>query len=134
MKILFVCSGNAHRSPLAEALLKKSRPDLQVESAGLSVVIPVSSEVRRYLAGLKAEKYLKESPENLHTESLNEYDLIIAMQQQHKDVIASICPRCESKTIVWNIRDPYGLSSIEAERIYEQIRTKVKMLAESLYC
>jgi predicted protein tyrosine phosphatase len=29
MRILFVCSGNAYRNPLAEALLRKLRPDLQ---------------------------------------------------------------------------------------------------------
>ena len=34
MKILFVCSGNACRSPLADALLKKLRPDVEVDSAG----------------------------------------------------------------------------------------------------
>ncbi|MCJ7431679.1 low molecular weight protein arginine phosphatase, partial [Candidatus Bathyarchaeota archaeon] len=49
MKVLFVCSGNAHRSPLAEALLKKMRPDLQVDSAGLRVAIPISDHVREYL-------------------------------------------------------------------------------------
>jgi hypothetical protein len=27
MRVLFVCSGNAHRSPLAEALLRKMRRD-----------------------------------------------------------------------------------------------------------
>jgi len=32
MKILFICSGNAYRSPLAEALLKKLRPDLEIET------------------------------------------------------------------------------------------------------
>ncbi|UCH71344.1 MAG: low molecular weight protein arginine phosphatase, partial [Candidatus Bathyarchaeota archaeon] len=34
MKVLFVCTGNSFRSPVAEALLKKLRNDLEVESAG----------------------------------------------------------------------------------------------------
>jgi len=33
MRVLFVCSGNAHRSPLAEALLRKMRPDRSIDRA-----------------------------------------------------------------------------------------------------
>jgi protein-tyrosine-phosphatase len=48
MRVLFGCIRNAHRHPLAEALMKKLRPDLQVESAGLHVTILISEEARRY--------------------------------------------------------------------------------------
>ncbi|MHA2405466.1 MAG: arsenate-mycothiol transferase ArsC, partial [Candidatus Hermodarchaeia archaeon] len=34
MKVLFVCTGNACRSPAAEALLKKFNPQIDVDSAG----------------------------------------------------------------------------------------------------
>jgi protein-tyrosine-phosphatase len=48
MRVLFGCIRNAHRHPLAEALMKKLRPDLQVESAGLHVTILIFEEARRY--------------------------------------------------------------------------------------
>jgi len=44
MRVLFVCSGNAHRSPLAEALLRKAKPDWVVDSAGLHVAILIADE------------------------------------------------------------------------------------------
>lgn len=132
MEVLFVCSGNAHRSPLAEALLKKMRPDLDVDSAGLHIAIPISEEARQYLTNKNAEKYLKKAPENLASKQLEKYDLIVAMQNQHKTAVLSRCPECESKIIVWNIEDPYFMSPKEAEKVYEKIEEKVKELAESL--
>ncbi len=132
MKVLFVCSGNAHRSPLAEALLKKLRPDVQADSAGIHVAIPISEQAKKYLAREDAEQYLKKTPESLGQKKLNEYDLIVAMEQRHKDAVIGRCPECADKILVWNIQDPYFLPPEYGEKIYEQIRQKVKELADSL--
>jgi protein-tyrosine-phosphatase len=132
MKVLFVCSGNAHRSPLAEALLKKLRPDLEVDSAGLHVAIPIAEEVKEYLAKENAEQHLKKVPESLEAKKLREYDLIVAMQQRHKNAVLSQCRECESKITVWNIEDPYFMPSEAAEKVYRQIEEKVKELANEL--
>lgn len=132
MKVLFVCSGNAHRSPLAEALLKKSRPDLQADSAGINTTIPISEEARKYLARINAEQHIKQVPETLDQKKLNDYDLIVAMEQRHKEAVLRRCPGCEDKVVVWNIQDPYFLPSRDAQKIYEQIREKVKELAKLL--
>jgi protein-tyrosine-phosphatase len=108
-----VCSGNAHRSPLAEALLKKMRPDLEVDSAGLHVAIPISTEVRNYLAKQNAEEYLKSTPETLAEKNLESYDIIVAMEQR-------------------NVEDPYFMAHDDAQRIYRKIEQKAEELAESL--
>ncbi len=132
MKVLFVCSGNAYRSPLAEALLKKLRPDLEVDSAGIHPAIPISEEARKYLARGNAVQYLKEAPEALESKQLDEYDLIVGMEPRHKDVILSKCPECNGKIVVWNIEDPYFLPSEYGEKIYRQIKERVTELANSL--
>ena len=133
MKVLFVCSGNAYRSPVAEALLKKLRPDVEVDSAGIHPpLIPISGAAREYLARENAEQYLKKVPEVLDSKQPNEYDLIVAMEPKHKGAVLIKYPECENKIVVWNIYDPYFLPQKCAQTIFEQIRQKVKELADSL--
>lgn len=132
LKVLFVCSGNAYRSPVAEALLKKFKPEIDVDSAGIHAVIPISEAAKKYLARENAEKYLKNAPEGLDSKQLGEYDLIVAMEPRHKDAVLSKCPECADKIVVWNIDDPYFLPHGHAEKIFRQIRQKVRELAVSL--
>jgi protein-tyrosine-phosphatase len=132
MKVLFVCSGNAHRSPLAEALLKKMRPDLEVDSAGIHIAIPVAEEVKEYLSKQDAEEYLKKSPEALHGKRLADYDVIVAMEERHKTQVLSMCPECKGKIVVWNVGDPYFMNREDALKVYEEIREKIAELARTL--
>ena len=117
-----MCSGNAHRSPLAEALLKKMEPSWEVDSAGLQVTIPTSEESREYLRKEGAEQCLKKAPESLRSKHLGEYDLIVAMEERHKNAILAQCPECKSKVVVWNIRDQYFLQGSEAEGSDDDIK------------
>jgi protein-tyrosine-phosphatase len=132
MKVLFVCYGNAHRSPLAEALLKKLRPDLEIDSAGLHVAIPVSMQVQEYLATRNALQYLKKTPQSIEEKNLRGYDLIVAMEQVHKNAILRVCPECENTIVEWDIEDPYFLKNEDARKIYAQIENKVRELAKLL--
>jgi len=131
MKVFFVCSGNAHRSPLAEALLRKMRRDWSVDSAGVHVAIPIAEEIREYLREENAEQYLKNSPESLGGKRLMDYDVIVAMEDRHRDYVLSLCPECEGKVVVWNVKDPYFMDRENAWKVYEQIREKVAELAKS---
>jgi len=131
MRVLFVCTGNAHRSPLAEALLRKAKPDWTVDSAGIHVVIPIADEIKEFLRGENAEQYLKKEPERLDGKWLGDFDVIVAMEDRHRDYVLSLCPECESKVVVWNVKDPYFMDKEDAWKIYKQIREKVAELAKS---
>lgn len=132
MRVLFVCSGNAHRSPLAEALLKKAKPDWVVDSAGIHVAIPIADEVREFLRRENAEQFLKSGPEGLGGKRLGDYDVILAMESRHRDCVLSLCPECEDKVVVWNVKDPYFMDKEDAEKVYEQIKEKVAELVKSM--
>ena len=87
MKILFICTGNSYRSPVAEALLKKVRGDLEVESAGTNSAGMIASNAKKFLEKENALKNLKGAPEGIDQKNLEKYDLIIAMKQNHKNEI-----------------------------------------------
>ena len=131
MKVLFVCSGNAYRSPLAEALLKKFRPDLEVDSAGVHIAIPISMQVREYLTKQNAAQYLKKTPQSIDEKDLKCYDLIVAMEHIHTKAVLRVCPECETRIVEWNIEDPYFLAHKDAKNVYTQIENEVEKIAKS---
>jgi len=132
MKILFVCTGNAYRSPVAEALLRKLNPEIEVDSAGVSPAIPIAEVAKKYLAGENAQKCLKAVPESLSQKNLNNYDLIVVMKPRHREVVLSRCPQCANKIAVWDINDPYFLPQGYTEKIFNEIKERVQELNLSL--
>jgi len=105
---------------------------MKVDSAGTNLAIPISEATKKYLARENAQKHLKKAPEGLDKKELKDYDLIIAMKPEHKDVILSKCPECANRIVVWNIDDPYFLPQGYEKKIFEQIKDKVLELANSL--
>jgi len=132
MKILFVCTGNSYRSPIAEALLKKVRGDLEVESAGTHPAGMIASNAKKFLEEENALKNLKGTPEGIDKKNLEEYDLIIAMKQNHKNEILRRCPQMEDRIEVWDIDDPINLPNGSDKEVFKEIKRKVSKLAESI--
>lgn len=83
-RVLFVCSGNIHRSQTAQELLKDAR-GLEVRSAG---TFPLSPRV-------------------VSKELVDWADIIFVMEEDHKDAILRICPEAEDKIVVLGIPDRY---------------------------
>ena len=70
-------------------------------------------------------------PESLGGKRLGDYDVIVAMEDRHRDYVLSLCPECEGKVVVWNVRNPYFMNREDAWKVYEQIKEKVAILAKS---
>ena len=130
MKVLFVCWGNAYRSPVAEALLKKLRPEWKIDSAGINPAGFISDLARQFLAEENAEKCLKDYPESLEEKKLSEYDIIVVMEEKLRRMVIERCPSCAGRIVVWNVEDPYFLPRREARRIFNLIKDKVSELAQ----
>ncbi len=131
-KVLFVCTGNGYRSPICEALLKKLRPDLYVDSAGTRITRKITKEAREYLKSEDALQYLKKAPESIDNKQLRQYNIIIAMEKRHSDAILKKCPECKNKMIVWDIPDKIFFLRGRTEKINNQMKKKVTAFAESL--
>jgi protein-tyrosine phosphatase len=132
VKVLFVCTGNACRSPLADALLKKLRPDIDVDSAGTYPYHKVVDSTKRYAEREGVSGFLKTVPDGLDSKNLLVYDLIVAMEREHARAVLDRAPDCVDKVVVWDINDPYQLSNRKASHEFDRIRNKVVQLAETL--
>jgi protein-tyrosine-phosphatase len=128
MNILFVCTGNACRSPAAEALLKQAELNLHVDSAGTHPHYEITEITRTYLRQHHADRFLKGQPESVASKDLDTFDLIVAMESCHCRFLLQHCPQCSEKIEVWNISDPYFLDPESATRVYDSLKQKVTKL------
>jgi protein-tyrosine-phosphatase len=103
-RILFVCTGNTCRSPMAESLLKnRNLSGVEVKSAGIFAVD--GSEASPNAKKVLDEQAIKHNHQaSMLTESLvNWSDYILTMTRGHKSSILSMYP--ESRAKVFTIKE-----------------------------
>ncbi len=102
--ILFVCTGNICRSPMAEALFRKataSRGEYVVVSAGLGAVDgqPASPNAVRALKELGID-HTRFRSQQLTAELVDKADFIFGMTHGHMDAINLLYPQAAEKTFL----------------------------------
>lgn len=130
-KILFVCTGNICRSPMAEGLLKAMQSDFSVSSAGVSSVdgwnaTPEAIEVMRE----KGIDISGHSARQVTGDMIDDADLILTMTTRHKKLLINDYPQAAGKIFTLkefagtgiDIEDPY----FTTKEFYEMILGEIE--------
>lgn len=147
MKILFVCTGNTCRSPMAEKLFQhytKGFPGLESASAGISAWqnagMSFDSERLLIREGIDPSGFRSQA---VTWNLLQKYDLVLTMSRKQADYITSAFPKTEGKTYLLKkyidknepdaeISDPYMGSADAYENCFREIKEAVLKLKEIL--
>ncbi|OPH51310.1 protein tyrosine phosphatase [Paenibacillus ferrarius] len=132
MRILFVCTGNTCRSPLAEGLLRirvhQEGLAAEVRSAGVSAI--TGGPISRNSASLLQEAGFKEplSSLTIQESEVQWADLILTMTMGHKRTVIQRFPHAMDKTFTlkeYVEDDEHVLQAIEErERLVTEVQLK----------
>lgn len=146
MNILFVCTGNTCRSPMAAAIMDKiaveNDLDIFVESAGLFAEDGAAASEHAIAALEKYNIDLSAHRSQPVTEDLlRQSDLILTMTQGHKKLLEGMAPGKvftlkEYAGATGDIADPYGGDLEEykeaAQEIYDTLVDVAERLSEGV--
>ncbi|WP_248929361.1 low molecular weight protein arginine phosphatase [Paenibacillus hamazuiensis] len=130
--ILFICTGNTCRSPLAEGMLRQLARErglaIEVRSAGVAAYegAPASDHTATILREKGIKEPHKASP--LTGDLLDWADLVLTMTQSHKRHAIQLFPEAVDKIFTlkeYTLDDPAELEAVaEIERLYADAQMK----------
>lgn len=141
MKILFVCTGNTCRSPMAELFFNHYREKLGksqcAASCGISTSdgLPISSNASAVMMelGIDAATFRSTAPT---ADLILEADYIYTMTSGHRKALLTALPELSEKTFTLlegkDVSDPFGQNLDVYRQTFEMMRPRLMELAEKL--
>ena len=125
-RVLFVCIGNACRSPIAEAIARKEANDvIEASSAGFYPMgmIPEMTQTILERNGYSANGLRSKGLREIVSEEIN---LVVNLSGYTRAQSLEKFMQVEN----WEVPDPYGADEATYQRILEEIRGRVRDLAQ----
>ncbi len=123
MNVLFVCTGNTCRSPLAAAIARLRVPEVDAVSAGTgaSPGAPATDDAVLVAQELGLEDLRHHSAQLLTSELVSRADAILVMEQHHLDRVEQLGGGDKARLLADDgVPDPY-MQGIEAYRATARI-------------
>lgn len=130
-RILFVCVGNACRSPMAAGLARKML-NAEAESAGIAPFGACATKealevMRKFGVDISSHK-----PKHVTEVPLQNFDLIVALDSFVGECLRSYYNVPAEKLIIWDIDDPFMKGLGAYERCAREIYAHIQKLSEDL--